>query len=252
MYNLLISLAVGALLTVVLKVAGGFSLLASILPGVLGFVAAYVVLGRRTINKVQALMTEAQKELAGPMTNPRERTAKMERAVKILESGLALDRWQFMIGGEIHAQIGMLHYMFGAQAKNPKDLEAAQEHLAQASNRNYMAKAMEGALYYQKKDYARMERSFEAAVKSGKKDSLVWAAYAWCLVAIKEKDKAMRVLGRGVEINKSDEKLKANLTALQNDKRMKMKAYEPMWWQFGLEAPPPQYQGGRQVRFQRN
>ena len=36
----------------------------------------------------------------------------------------------------------------------------------------------------------------------------------------------------------------------KNDKRVKMKAYEPMWWQFGLEAPV-QMMGGPRVRFMR-
>ena len=244
MYNLLIAFGVGVLLSLVLKLVGGFGILASILPGVLAFLGAYVLLARRTAMKVQALVGEAQKELSVQSTNARERQARIDRAVKILESGLVWDKWQFLIGPEIHAQIGMIQYMV-------KDYENAQAHLSKANDRNYMARAMEGALFYQRKDYPKMEQAFEAAVKSGKKDSLVWAAYAWCLLGIKEKDKALRVLGRGVEANPTDEKLKSNLTAVQNDKRMKMKAYEPMWWQFGLEAPPPQFMGGRQVRFQR-
>ena len=65
----------------------------------------------------------------------------------------------------------------------------------------------------------------------------------------KEKDKALQVLARGVEANPSDEKLKASLAALQNDKKLKMKAYEPHWWQFGLEQPSPQAMGGRRVQF---
>ena len=38
----------------------------------------------------------------------------------------------------------------------------------------------------------------------------------------------------------------------KDDKKLKMKAYEPMWWQFGLEAPPQLMPpGGRQVRWAR-
>ena len=58
-------------------------------------------------------------------------------------------------------------------------------------------------------------------------------------------------MARTVEANPSEEKLKGGLTALQNDKKLKMKPYEPMWWQFGLENPPLQQMGGRQVRFER-
>ncbi|HEY0094869.1 MAG TPA: tetratricopeptide repeat protein, partial [Archangium sp.] len=162
------------------------------------------------------------------------------------EGALVYDKWQFMVGPEIHSQIGMLKYM-------SKDLDGAQVHFAKAGPRNYMAKAMQGALHYQRKDFAAMKQAFEAAVTAGKKEPLVWAVYAWCLVQNKEKDEALRVLGRGVEANPSDEKLKNSLAALQNDKKLKMKPYEPMWWQFGLETPPPQMLGGggggRRVQF---
>jgi hypothetical protein len=54
-----------------------------------------------------------------------------------------------------------------------------------------------------------------------------------------------------VEANPSDDKLKAAQTTLQNDKRLRMRAFEPLWWQFGLEQPPAQFSGGRRVQFQR-
>ena len=48
-------------------------------------------------------------------------------------------------------------------------------------------------------------------------------------------------------INTTPERL---IKGLIEDKKLKMKAYEPLWWQFGLESPP-MMQPGRQVRFQR-
>jgi Tfp pilus assembly protein PilF len=97
-----------------------------------------------------------------------------------------------------------------------------------------------------------MESKWEEAVKHGKKEGMIWAGYAWCLVQNKEKDKAIKVLARAVETNPSDEKLKSALTALQNDKRLKMKAWEPGWWQLGLESPQqpqPMFVGGGRRRF---
>ena len=164
--------------------------------------------------------------------------------MKTLEQGLQYDRWQIMVASQVHGQIGILHYMM-------KDYAAAEPHLAQASNRDPMAQAMRGALHYQRKEYGPMTEAFERAVKAGKKEGLVWAVYAWCLQQSKEREKAIAVLGRAVAANPSDEKLKAALTALQNDKRMKMKPWEPMWWQFNLEVPPQDFGGGRRVQFQR-
>ncbi|NBD11214.1 MULTISPECIES: M48 family metallopeptidase [Corallococcus] len=244
MYNLLISLAVGLAVGVLVKLAGGFSWWAGIVPGVIVLFGTYIVLARRVSTRVQALMTTVQNDLQGQPANQKEAQGRVDRAVKTLEQGLVWDKWQFLIGPEIHAQIGMLKYMV-------KDLDGAKPHLEKASGRNYMAKAMEGALHFRRNDPGAMKTSFEAAVKSGKKESIVWAVYAWCLLQLKDKDAAQRVLARGVEQNPSDEKLKSSLAQLQNDKRLKMKPYEPLWWQFGLEAPPmmPPMGGGRRVQF---
>ena len=242
MLNLILSLAVGLAVTLGVRLAH-FPWLAGVIPGTIAFLATFVLLGRRISVKVQAISAEAQKELSAQPANAREQKARVDKAIKILEGALVYGPWQFLVGSEIHAQIGMIRYMV-------KDHDGAQQHFAQANPRNYIAQAMQGALHFQRKAYPQMEQCFEAAVKSGKKESLVWAVYAWCLLQMKEKDKALRVLARAVEINPSDEKLKASLSSLQNDKKLKMKPYEPMWWQFGLENPPLQTQG-RQVRFQR-
>ena len=74
-----------------------------------------------------------------------------------------------------------------------------------------------------------MAETFERAVKAGKKEGIVWAVYAWCLQRTKEREKAISVLGRAVAANPSDEKLKSALTALQNDKRMKMQGWGHLW-----------------------
>jgi len=245
MYNLLISLGVGILVTLGIR-AAGFSVWAGLIPGVLAFFITFILLARWVAKRVQVLMESVQREFAGQPATQKEALARVDRAVKTLEQGLVYDKWQLMVGPEIHAQIGMLKYM-------AKDLDGAKPHLQKASPRNYMAKALEGALHYQRKDFTAMTGAFEAAVKTGKKESVVWAAYAWCLLQIKEKDKAQQVLARAVQTNPTDEKLKASLSQLQNDKRLKMKPYEPTWWQFGLEQPPTPTLGGggggRRVQF---
>lgn len=243
MFNLLIAFAIGLLVSVAVVLAH-FPVFASVAPGVLVFMLAYLLLARRISNRVQKLVKAAQKELSARPANVRDQQQRVEKAVKLLQEGLKYERWQFLIGAELHAQVGMVRYMM-------KDYEAAAPELAHASNRNYMAQAMQAALFYMRKDYERMEKAFEKAVSSGKKEALVWAVYAWCFQARKQKDRAIAVLTRAVEKNPKEEKLKASLTALQNDKKMKMRAYEPMWWQFGLESPPAEYSGGRRVQYVR-
>lgn len=247
MINLLLSLAAGVVVTVVIRLSG-FSMLAGIFPGTLAFVGVYVLLGRRTFKQLQGVMTRVQAELSSMTANKKEQQVKADKALKMLEDALPLGRWQFLLEGEVHGQIGMIKFLF-------KDYDGAMASFAKTGARNYFARAMQASILFQKKDFGAMERSFEDAVKHGKKEGLMWAAYAWCLLQNKESDKALKVLGRAVETNPSDEKLKGALVAVQNDKRLKMKAWEPMWWQLGLEQPPvaqPQfYQGraGRRARF---
>jgi predicted Zn-dependent protease len=164
----------------------------------------------------------------------------------MLEGALPLGRWQFLVEAQIHGQIGMLKYLF-------EDYDGAKASFAKASARDYYVQAMQGALAFKRKDFPAMEKAFENAVTHGKKEGLMWATYAWCLMQNKEKDKALKVIARAVEQNPSDEKLKAAMSALQNDKRLKMNAWEPAWWQFHLEPPPVQQQvvfgGGRRARY---
>ena len=247
MINLLLSLAAGALVAVGIKLAG-FSLWAGLIPGTIVFLGVLVVLGRRTFMQLQAVVTQVQAELSSMTANKKEQAAKADKAIKMLEAALPLGRWQFLIESEVYGQIGMIKYLF-------KDYDGALVALQKASVRNYFAKAMQAAIFYQRKDYGQMKASFEDAVKHGNKESLMWAAYAWCLTQLKENENALKVIARGVEANPSDEKLKKALTALQNDKRLKMSPWEPMWWQLGLETPPMQQAqfmgGGRRRGFMR-
>lgn len=248
MINLLLALALGTATVLAIKLSG-FTLVAGLIPGFLVLVASFVGLAYRTGKKLQATMKLVQEELSSMPPNPKEQKAKGDKAIKLLESILPLGRWQFLVEAELHGQIGLIKFLF-------KDYEGAMASFLKTHSRNYMARAYQAAVYFQRKDYPAMEKAFEEAVTSGKKEGIVWAAYAWCLEQTKQSDKAIAVLARAVATNPSDDKLKGALTALQNDKRLKMKAWEPMWWQFGLEAPPvmqPQFIGGRggRARFAR-
>lgn len=243
MINLLLSVAAGFLVAIIVKVAG-FSLVAGIIPGTVVLLGTFIVLGRRSFTQLQAVIQGVQAELSSMTPNKKEQQAKADKAIKMLEAALPLGKWQFLIEAEVHGQIGMIKHLF-------KDFDGALASFEKASNRNYFGKAMQASIYFQKKDFAKMKEAFELAVKHGNKEGLMWAAYAWCLIQNKQDDDALRVLSRAVEANPSDEKLKKALSALQNDKRLKMSPWEPMWWQLGLENPPiqqPQFMGGGRGR----
>jgi len=231
MINLLLSLVVAFLAALGIRLAN-FSWAAAIVPSSLLFVGCYILLARRTAKRFQAIVAQVQTELQTMQAaNPREQKARVDKTLQKLETARPLARWQFMLEKEIEGFLGMIRYSL-------REESLAKTHLQKAGVRNFYASAIQAAMAYKSKDIESMRKYFELAVKYGRKESLMWAAYAWCFLQLKEKQKALAVLSRAVKLNPSDEKLKAALQAVQNDKRLKMKAWEPAWWQLGLETPP--------------
>ena len=226
MYNLLISLAIGLAVTLAIRLGTTFGWAAAVLPGIIALLAAYFVLARRTWKQLEGVFEETQGEL---------RAQRIDRAVQVLERGFVLAPWQFLVASQLHSQIGVLLYV-------KKDFDRALPHLEKSFSRHWVARAMLGASRWRRRDLAGMEKTFEEAVKTSKKEGLVWCVYAWLLEKEERHDDAVKVLGRGSAANPSDEKLKAALQALQNDKKLKLgKLYGEQWFQFHLEAMPPQF-----------
>ncbi|MEI7703865.1 MAG: hypothetical protein WCK73_04650 [Deltaproteobacteria bacterium] len=242
MYNLLISLAAGLVVTLAVLLGTNLGWVGSILPGLLVITATYFLLARRTWKKLEALMGEVQKELLAQ---------KFDRALQTLQGGFVLGPWQFLVASQLHSQIGVLRYV-------RQDFDGARPHLEKSFSRHGTARAMLALTRYRKKDLEGMRKLFDEAAKDNKKDGLVFAAWAWVEEKEGNHDRAIAVLARGLKANPSDEKLKAAAQALQNDKRLKLgKIYGEQWWQFHLEQMPGQMmapgggRGGRRVIYQR-
>jgi tetratricopeptide (TPR) repeat protein len=233
--NLALSLLAAAFTLVVVQLATHWTIGYLILPSLAGFALAFFLLNRRLSKRVQALMDGVQKDLGA---------GRVEKAMESLQAAFALAPWQFLLGAQLHGAMGQLLYA-------RKEFDEALPHLRRAFFRDWMAQALLGALLYQRKDYEKMSEAFERAVKSGKKEGLAWSAYAWCWQKLGDNGKAQAILSRAVEANPSDEKLKSALTAVQNGKRIKMRPYEPAWYQFHLEKLPPELSGQKRVMWQR-
>ncbi len=109
--------------------------------------------------------------------------------------------------------------------------------LAAASMQHYIAKAMLGILQWKRGEKKKARETFDLALKTGKKESLLYAVYAYVLVEMGERDRAIETLNRGLGICKGDERLITNRNLLQNGKALKMKVYGEQWYQFLLERP---------------
>jgi hypothetical protein len=80
-----------------------------------------------------------------------------------------------------------------------------------------------------------MTNTFEKAVQWTPKESLLWNLYAYCACEGGDMEKAKQILERGRKRLPGDERIAANLEALREGKRMKMKSFGDMWLQFHLE-----------------
>jgi tetratricopeptide (TPR) repeat protein len=228
MYNLLISIALGVAVSVALALGTELGLVAAIFPGVLAIAIAYFVLMRRTWKRLEKVFEGMQREV---------QAQKFDKAIQTLQGGFVLAPWQFLVASQLHSNIGILHYL-------KQDLEAALPHLEKSFSKNWIARGMLGAARYRKQDLAAATKVLEDAVRSNKKEGVLWSLYAWVLEKEDRHAQAIAVLGRAVAANPSDEKLKTSLQALQNGKKLKLgKLYAEQWFQFMLERPPPEFAG---------
>jgi tetratricopeptide (TPR) repeat protein len=233
--NLAIALLAAAATLLVLAGAVHLGLWVSLLPSVVVLAGVYYWRTRVVLAKVKGMMDGMQKDL---------QAGRIDKAVETLKGAFPLASQQFMLASQLHSALGVLLY-------GKKDFDAALPHLQRAFFRDWQAQTTLGALYYKREEYDEMEKAFEKAVSAGKNQPLAWSVYAWCLNKAGMREKAQEVLSRAVEANAGDDRLKSNLSALQNDKRMKMQAYEPEWFQFHLERLPVEMTGGRRVQWQR-
>jgi tetratricopeptide (TPR) repeat protein len=233
MYNLLLSLAAGLAIALAVRFGAGVGWVGAVVPGLIAAVAAYLVLVRRSFRQLEALFEAAQREL---------QANHFEKALATMERGFALAPWQFLMASQIHAQLGVLHYI-------RKDFAKALPHLKKSFSKHWIARGMLAVQLWRQKERPASLKAFEAAVASNKKEGLLWCVYAWVLDKDGEHEEAVKVLGRGAATNPSDEKLKAAFQALQNDKKLKLgKLYDQQWYQFHLEPVPTQLLGGGMPR----
>ncbi|HEX4384673.1 MAG TPA: tetratricopeptide repeat protein [Myxococcales bacterium] len=225
MINLLIALAAGVAGFLLFFLTGIAHAVGSIIPGIVVAIAAFIFLMRRSGKQIEAVMAIAQKEMAA---------RKPERAVVALEEGFKLATWQFGLASSLHANIGILLYV-------QKKFDEAEPHLRKSSKtllKLWQAQAMLAAILFRRKQYDEMVKVFDAAVRGNKKESLLFAVYAWCETQRGEKKRALEILQQGLTESPSDEKLKTLVGRAQNDKRLKLDAWGELWWQFWLENPP--------------
>lgn len=220
MINLLLGLGAAlavVLLTSLLKIKLWISLPLGLLAGG----ALFIWLGRQVQQELERIFAQAGDLL---------KKQQFDKAIDAMKEGYRFAPKQFLVKGSIDGQIGVVQYL---RKKNAE----AEPLLASASMQHYIAKAMLGILQWKRGEKKKAKETFDLALKSGKKESLLYAVYAYVLMEMGERDRAIEILNRGLGVCKGDERLITNRNQLQNGKAMKMKVYGEQWYQFLLERP---------------
>lgn len=220
MINLLLGLGT-ALAMIVLSSLLSIRLWISVPLGVLAGVALFIWLGRKVQNELESIFSRAGELL---------KKQQFDKAIEAMKEGYRLAPRQFLVKGSIDGQIGVVQYL---RKKN----DEAEPLLASASMQHYIAKAMLGILQWKRGEKKKAKGTFDLALKTGKKESLLYAVYAYVLTEMGERDRAIEILNKGLGVCKGDERLITNRNLLQNGKALKMKVYGEQWYQFLLERP---------------
>ncbi len=222
MYNLSISATAGLVVLLLLKFAVDLPLWGAFPTGLVIFAGCFYLISRVIMKKVMAIMESASKDL---QANP----PRIEKGIKTLQTAMKYGPWQIYVTGQLNAQIGMIYYM-------KRDFAAAFPYLEKAFFKNWAAMGMLGISYMKRQKKDKMKETFEKALQASPKEGLLWNLYAYCLAEGGDTEKAQEVLNRGLKKLPGDEKLTANLEAISNGKKMKMRAYGDLWFQFHLES----------------
>jgi len=221
MYNSLIS--AGAAIAVLLILLLGFNMAwwGALMIALTVMIGVLFLLMRNTMQKLTDLFETAGKDL---------QAQRFEKAIRDLKDAKTkLAKWQFFVESQINSQVGMIYYM-------KRDFSNAFPHLQDSFFKNWVSSAMLAICYMKRQKKDLMITNFEKAVKWSPKEPLLWGIYAYCLNECGETTKAKEALEKGSKKLPSDQTLKENLENLKQGKKMKMREYGDMWFQFHLES----------------
>jgi tetratricopeptide (TPR) repeat protein len=257
MYTIYLSLSV-ALFAGVVPALFGVSIAWTTLPAIVLGVLAFVWFNRRMARRVEAVTQAADAEIAAlqqvasrqPTTPAQvkqiqaQAAARIDAAVAILQRGFVFERWQIGVRTMLNARIGMLLFTKWAQlgvGEPAAAIPALRGAVVRGKKATLLASlwpawAMLAVCEYKAGDLGAARRVLDDAVKVAKKEGLLWSLYAWILCAEGLTEDAIDVLARG-KAKSVDDRLVANLVALQNGKKISLREYGEQWYQFGLEKP---------------
>ncbi|HBA72468.1 MAG: hypothetical protein A2X82_14610 [Geobacteraceae bacterium GWC2_55_20] len=222
MYNILISAGASTAVLLILMLVLKLSWWIALMIALIVFALVFVLFSRITMKKVMASLETAGKDLQA-------QPPRFEKAIRELKDALQYSKWQLYVDGQINSQIGMIYYM-------KRDFANAFPYLEKSFFKNWAAMAMLAVSYMKRQKKDKMISTFDKAVQWNGKESMLWSLYAYCMNESGDNAKAKEILAKGLKKLPGDEKLKDNLESLEKGKKMNMRAYGDLWFQFHLES----------------
>jgi tetratricopeptide (TPR) repeat protein len=222
MYNILIAAAASVAMLLIMMFVLKLAWWGSLIVALIVFGLVFVLFSRITMKKVMASIETAGRDLQA-------QPPRFEKAIRELKDALQYSKWQLYVEGQLHSQIGMIYYM-------KRDFSNAFPHLEKSFFKNWAATAMLAVSYMKRQKKDKMISTFDRAVQWNAKESMLWCLYAYCMNESGESAKAKEILAKGLKKIPGDEKIKDNLECLEKGKKMNMRAYGDLWFQFHLES----------------
>ena len=258
MYNLLIALAIGAVAYAIGAVVAG-TWIAGFVPAIIGSAAAYFLLARRTGQQFEAIMGEAMAHLQAKMPSaqhsPSAQRRVLDEARELIKKGFPLGKWQFLVGEQIHAQLGGLYYM-------QREFNEARPHLEKTWSRDWRSRSMLAAVDYRQGHTEQALAALQKLSGPGAQDPTCWLIYAVIAHRAGKDDVALKAISEGISKNPGSDNLKVIADQLRNKRPLTPELFGEAWLQFFPEdaqrvlsanpelaarlgaAPPPQAQQG--------
>jgi len=220
MLNMIISLAISALSTALMVKFVTDSLPVVAVVSIVCFFVPFILIVKVVMKKVEVVMMAAQRDV---------QANRADKAIANLQAGFKYGAWQFYVKEQIYSQIGSIQYL-------KRDFSDAIPNLEKGFVRNWVSMAMLAIAYMKKNKTTKMVQTFDKAISGSRKEPMLYALYAFCLDKIGERSKAIAVLEKGLKKTAADERLQENIELLQAGKKMKMKDFGDLWYQFHLES----------------
>jgi predicted Zn-dependent protease len=221
MYNFFISGAAAVIAFFIVTLSAGFQYWwGGILAAVLVFVGCFLLIARYITKKLEGIMEPAMKDI---------QAQRFDKGIRDLKEALKYAKWQIYVEAQINSAIGMVYYV-------RRDFSTAFPYLEKGFFKNWVTMGMLAVTYMKRNKNDKMKETFEKATVASPKESLLWSLYAYCLNETGDHVKACEVLSKGLQKLPGDDNIKRNLELCRENKRLNMKGYGEMWFQFHLES----------------